>query len=682
MPNRLARETSPYLQQHAENPVDWYPWGEEALNLSRHSDRPILLSIGYSACHWCHVMAHESFEDAEVAAIMNRLFVNVKVDREERPDLDQIYQTAHHLLTRRPGGWPLTLFLTPDGTPFFAGTYYPKLPRFSLPGFVDLLERVAMAYEQKRGEIEQRNQALLEALAFDAAGEGGRTIDLTPEPIDRLVRLLDSNFDPVNGGFGGAPKFPHPSDLAFLLRRHAATSDARLQEIVLTTLDRMAAGGIYDQLGGGFCRYTVDARWMIPHFEKMLYDNGPLLSLFAEAAILTGQPRYRQVAEQTADWVIREMQSAQGGYYSSLDADSDGEEGKFYIWSVREIESILTAEELSVVARHFGLDQPANFEGVHWHLQVVAGLSAVAGSTGKDITECERLLSCARRKLFDARERRVRPGRDEKILTSWNALMIQGMARAGALLGRRDWVASARGASEFVRQSLWQNGRLLATCKDGRAHLNAYLDDYAFLLNAQIELLQADFRPHDIAWAIALADVLLDQFEDKGRGGFFFTSHDHEALIARQKPAHDSATPSGNAVAVYSLNRLGHLTGDQRYLEAARRGLEAFLPLASDSPGGFASHLIALEEQLRPPALIILRGPAGEAAEWQSRLLSRFRPATILVHIPENCGPLPEALERPRGDTVNAWICNGVTCLPPVSEWAELERICNAGNIG
>ncbi|MBK8338250.1 MAG: thioredoxin domain-containing protein [Sterolibacteriaceae bacterium] len=682
MPNRLAQETSPYLQQHSENPVDWYAWGHEAVALARATDRPILLSIGYSACHWCHVMAHESFEDAEVAAVMNRLYVNVKVDREERPDLDQIYQSAHHLLTRRAGGWPLTLFLTPDGTPFFAGTYFPKTPRYNLPGFVDLLERVAGAYARKRGEIDQQNQALRDALAGEPENVEHSPAALSSAPGDVLFRLLESSFDPQWGGFGGAPKFPHPGDLAFLLRRHIASGDPRARQMVLTTLDRMAAGGLYDHLGGGFSRYSVDGQWMIPHFEKMLYDNGPLLALYAEAAVLTGAPRYRQVAGETAAWVMREMQSPQGGYFSSLDADSEGEEGKFYVWAAGEVEALLSAAEFAVVSRHYGLDQPANFEGRHWHLRVATDLQQIADRAGLGLAECKHRLACARAKLAEARERRVRPARDDKILTSWNALMIAGMARAGMLLARPDWVDSARRASDFLRRTLWQGGRLLATCKDGRAHLNAYLDDYAFLLNAQLELLQADFRAEDIDWAIALADVLLDQFEDPDRGGFFFTSHDHESLIARPKPAHDNATPSGNAVAAYALQRLGHLVGEPRYLDAAARCLAAFFGMAQRAPGGFATFAIALEEHLRPPTSIVLRGPAGEVAQWHARLLSRLRPATLVIPVAENRLPLPAPLDHPYSETVNAWVCKGVSCMPPVTDRAELERICSAPDIG
>jgi uncharacterized protein YyaL (SSP411 family) len=682
MPNRLAQETSPYLQQHADNPVQWFAWGPDALALSRETGRPILLSIGYSACHWCHVMAHESFEDPDVAAVMNRLYVNVKVDREERPDLDQIYQSAHHLLTQRAGGWPLTLFLTPDGTPFFAGTYFPKSPRYNLPGFVDLLERVAQAYAQKRGEIEQQNQALRNALARGNGEDTPESLHLTRAPIDGLRRLLEASFDPRDGGFGQAPKFPHPTDLAFLLRRHIAAGDARAKQMALTTLDHMAAGGIFDHLGGGFCRYSVDGRWMIPHFEKMLYDNGPLLALYAEAAILTGAPRCRQVAEETAAWVMREMQSPQGGYYSSLDADSEGEEGKFYVWTAAEVKAHLPADEFEVVSRHYGLDQPANFENQYWHLHINGDLREIAEKTGWSLSECERLLASGRAILADLREQREHPGRDDKILTSWNALMIDGMARAGSLLGRGDWIASARRASEFLRQALWRDGRLLATCRDGRAHLNAYLDDYAFLLDAQLELLQADFRSADIEWAIELADALLDRFEDKERGGFFFTSDDHESLIARLKPSHDNATPSGNAVAAFGLQRLGHLTGESRYLEAARRCLEAFFPFAENAPGGFASYVTALEEHLDPPTSIILRGPATEVADWQARLLSRLHPATMVVPLADNREPLPPMLNRPTSDTVNAWVCSGVSCMPPVSDWAELERMCNARDMG
>ncbi len=444
MANRLARQTSPYLQQHAANPVDWYPWGPEALERAKREDKPILLSVGYSACHWCHVMAHESFEDPEVAALMNRLFVTVKVDREERPDLDQIYQAAHQMLSQRNGGWPLTMFLSPDGVPFFGGTYFPKTARHGLPGFPELCERIAAIWREKRGDIAAQNVEVLNAFSRVqpvAAAHG----QMSTQPIGAMLENLRASFDARFGGFGGAPKFPHPTDLELCLRKGE-------RDIVRTTLSRMCEGGIYDQLGGGFCRYSTDARWMIPHFEKMLYDNGPLLGLLADAWLGTGDPLYARCVEETAGWIMREMQSPEGGYYSSLDADSEGEEGKFYVWDRAEAQVLLSTEEFGSLSRHYGLDGPPNFEDRHWHLYV-------ANSSEKG----DAFLASAQKKLFAAREKRVRPGRDEKVLVSWNALAIRGMARAGRVFGRAEWLASARRALEFIRTTMWREGRLLAT---------------------------------------------------------------------------------------------------------------------------------------------------------------------------------------------------------------------------
>ncbi|MBS3934953.1 MAG: thioredoxin domain-containing protein, partial [Sulfuritalea sp.] len=558
--NRLAGETSPYLLQHAANPVDWLPWGEVALARARAEDRPILLSIGYSACHWCHVMAHESFEDAGTAAVMNRLFVNVKVDREERPDLDQIYQSAHQLLAGRAGGWPLTLFLTPAGTPFYGGTYFPREARFGLPGFIEVCERIGALWRTRRGDIDAQNRELLAALNRRPPG-GDQAPDL--RPVAALRDVLLDGFDEANGGFGGAPKFPHPTDLAFLLHR---PDDPAAREAALVSLRCMAQGGIHDQLGGGFYRYSVDERWEIPHFEKMLYDNGPLLGLYADAFALTGDAYFKQVAEGIVGWLLREMTSPDGAFHSSLDADAEGEEGRFYVWDRAQVALLLTAQESALAGRHWGLERPPNFERSHWHLRVVAPLAP--GET--------ELLESTRAKLFAARERRVRPGCDDKILTSWNALMIEGLARAARIFGRTDWREAARRAFGFLRATHWRDGRLLATSRHGQAHLPAYLDDHAFLLAALIELMRAEPQPEDLRCARQLADALLERFEDGDAGGFFFTAHDHEALIQRPKSAHDNALPSGNGVAARALQQLGHLLGEARYLGAARRTLRAF----------------------------------------------------------------------------------------------------------
>ncbi|MBI3938140.1 MAG: thioredoxin domain-containing protein [Betaproteobacteria bacterium] len=689
MSNRLANETSPYLRQHAENPVDWHPWGEEALRLAREQDKPILLSIGYSACHWCHVMAHESFEDPEIAARMNEHFVNVKVDREERPDLDQIYQTAHHMLTQRSGGWPLTMFLTPDGAPFFGGTYFPKAPRYGMPGFRDLLPTIATAYREKRDDIAKQNSAFAEALARILPAAPCGEVELKRAPLDAAVRELSQLFDDVHGGIGRAPKFPHPHEFASCLRRHALDGSEIALTMVRLTLSRMAEGGIYDQLGGGFCRYSVDEYWAIPHFEKMLYDNGALLALYTDAWLATDEPLFAKVVAETAGWVMREMQSAEGGYYSSLDADSEHEEGKFYVWTPHEVRQRLTAEEYAVVEPHYGLDAPANFEGEYWHLRVMKPLAFVAKRLGIPLAECKARLASARQKLFAAREARARPGRDDKVLTSWNGLMIKGMARAARVFGEPRWLDSARRAAAFVRATMWREetgahavrGRLLATYRDGRAQLNAYLDDYAFTLDALLELMQAEFRADDLGFARELADALLARFEDPREGGFFFTSHDHEKLFHRPKNAHDDATPSGNGVAALALQRLAHLLGEPRYLAATERTLKLFYPALERQPVSFASLATALEEHLAPPQIVIVRGPRGDVAQWARLLARSYRPATLVLPIPEGMHGLPPALDKRASDGVNAWVCRGVKCLPPVRDPAALERVL-AGEAG
>jgi len=662
MPNRLSNETSPYLQQHADNPVDWYPWGPEALERAAKEDKPILLSIGYSACHWCHVMAHESFEDREIAALMNRDYVNIKVDREERPDIDQIYQTAHQMLAGGAGGWPLTMFLSPDGAPFFGGTYFPKTARYGLPGFAELLGRVNEIWRHKRAEIGEQNQQIKMAFSRTLPSGGVHRSELSDAPVRAMLQNLRANFDACHGGFGRAPKFPHPTDLELCLRKGET-------EIAHTTLKHMCEGGIYDQLGGGFCRYSVDQYWMIPHFEKMLYDNGPLLYLLADAWLATGESLYARCAEETADWILRDMQSQDGknaaGYYSSLDADSEHEEGKFYVWDREEVRSLLAPEEFQEAALRYGLDQPPNFENKLWHLRIAAPLRS------------EALLQSARRKLLAVRETRIRPGRDEKVLVSWNALAIRGMAHAGRVFGRPEWIASARRAMEFIRNHMWKDGRLLATAKDGRAHLSAYLDDYAFLVAALLELLQAGFTAADLEFAEQLAEVLLEQFEDPERGGFFFTARDHEALLHRPKPGHDNATPSGNGVAAWVLGRLAALTGEDRYARAAERTLELFYPAMRDRGGGHAQLCIALGEFLVPPSVLVLRGEAGAVSQWGAELARDFLPDTLVVPAHNGVNGLPPVLDKPlRPEAVNGWLCRGVTCLAPISSFEELRRAC------
>lgn len=654
--NRLSGETSPYLLQHADNPVEWYPWCPEALQLAREQDKPILLSIGYSACHWCHVMAHESFEDAEVAALMNANFINIKVDREERPDIDQIYQSAHNMLSQRSGGWPLTMFLTPQQEPFFSGTYFPKTPRYQLPGFGDLAVKVATFYHERKADLTEQNRQLMQALARSVPAPSN-VLSVGEDSLQRAFADLRSSFDFEHGGFGSAPKFPNPADIAFLMRR-AKAGNQEAQAMALQMLRSMAAGGIYDQIGGGFCRYSVDERWNIPHFEKMLYDNGQLLCLYADALQINQDAAFANVMEETVAWLMREMRAPNGAFYSSLDADSldahgHSEEGAFYVWQPAEIKALLTPQEFAVASQCYGFDRAANFEGQAWHAYKAAEAAPQDRS----------LLESARNKLFAAREQRTRPGLDDKLLTSWNALVIKGLARAGRVLNRPEWVVAAQQAVDFIHGKLWVEDRLLATCKDDVAHLNAYLDDYAFLLDALLELMQAEYRPQDMVFAEDMAEALLEEFESES-GGFYFTGHGHEVLIHRTKQPYDNATPSGNGIAAITLQRLGHVLGEPRYLQAVERTLKAFDSSMQRNPAACANLLIALEEYMQPPNMVILRGPGEKMDEWHTALNTHYSPATMIFSLPNQLTQLPHTLERPRSDDVNAWVCRGVECLP------------------
>jgi uncharacterized protein YyaL (SSP411 family) len=676
MPNHLAGEASPYLKQHAENPVDWYPWGEEAFAAALRLNLPILLSIGYSTCHWCHVMARESFEDEETAALMNRHFISIKVDREERPDLDQIYQAAHAMLTGRHGGWPLTLFLASDRTPFFAGTYFPKTARYGLPGLRELLAHVATTFHGHETEIGQQNEALRSMLA-DSLPRGATTEAFDERPLKALRVWLEQAFDPVHGGFGPAPKFPKAADLAFLLRRHAADGDLRALAMAQFTLRHICEGGIHDQLGGGFCRYSVDERWEIPHFEKMLYDNALLLGVLADAWRASGEALFRETAGRAVAWLEREMRAPEGGYYSALDADSEHEEGKFYVWMPQQVAGLLDADEYAIISPHYGLDRGANFEGSYWHFHVVAPLEAVSAKLGISLETARQRLDAARVKLLAARSQRQRPSCDDKILTSWNALMARSLAHAGRVFGVPEWIATARRTADFLRGTMWKNGKLCASYKDGKVHLDAYLDDYAFLLDALLELLQADFRMDELNFACELADALLDEFEDKERGGFYFTGHHHERLICRTKPGADNALPAGNAVAAQVLQRLGHLVGEPRYLAAAERTLRLFYAEIGREPAGYASFLAALEENLAPPQIVVLRGPREEMVKWRDALSRLVSPAALALVIPNGSGELTGCLAKPESASVNAWACQGVSCLPPITNpdfLADLQR--------
>jgi uncharacterized protein len=678
--NRLAGETSPYLLQHAANPVDWYPWGAEAFAAARSSNRPILLSVGYSACHWCHVMAHESFEDAATARVMNALYVNVKVDREERPDVDRIYQIAQQLLTQRGGGWPLTLFLTPDDqVPFFGGTYFPPQPRHGLPAFRDLLERVSGYYHAHQDEIRAQNLRLREVFDSLATPPAASGAVLDASPLRAARAALESDFDAQFGGFTGAPKFPHPGYVERCLRAWSATAaspdpDLHALYMATLTLTRMAEGGIFDQVGGGFARYSVDAWWMIPHFEKMLYDNGPLLALYAQAWAATGEPLFRRTALATAAWVVSEMQAPGSGFYSSLDADSEGHEGRYYVWDRSAVQAILPDDQYRDLARRFGLDRPANFEGHYWHLHAFRSLAEIAAADGAEPAAVSDRIERALVALKAVRSQRVRPGRDDKILVSWNALMIRGLAIAARALDAPELAESAGCALDFLRDNLWRDGRLYATHKDGRSHLSAYLDDYVFLADAVLELLQCRWKSSDLAFAVELIDVTLAHFEDRS-GGFWFTADDAEPLMHRAKSYGDDALPSGNGVAALVLGRLGHLLGEPRYLDAAERTLRAAWPALEQHPRGHSALLDALDEYLTPVQSVVLRGNPAALRPWVTALARGYAPRRMVFAIPDAAADLPPGLAaKSARATPVAYVCEGTHCEAPVGDLAALNE--------
>jgi uncharacterized protein YyaL (SSP411 family) len=678
--NALASETSPYLRQHAANPVQWYPWGDEALELARRLDKPILLSIGYSACHWCHVMAHESFEDEATAARMNELFVNIKVDREERPDLDRIYQTAHQVMNQAGGGWPLTVFLEPGSRrPFFSGTYFPKEQRYGMPSFRAVLDKVAEFYQQRRADLDEFGDKLVTVLGQLQPPRDSGSEPLPREPLNLARATLEREFDGRFGGFGDAPKFPHPTNLEFLLRTWrttAGTPDPDLQALYMATLTltRMAEGGLYDQVGGGFCRYSVDPYWMIPHFEKMLYDNAQLLGAYAHAAVATGEPLFRRVATETADWMLRDMRAPGGAFHSTLDADSEGHEGRFYTWTPEQVRELLAPEQAAVVERRFGLDRDPNFEG-SWHLHAYRSVADVANELGIDEARAATLLDEGRAKLLAARNKRVWPGLDDKILTSWNGLAIAGLARASRALGREDYADAALRAARFLREHCWREGRLLAVHAGGEARFNAYLDDYAALAYGLLELLEARWDPTTLDWVVELVEVMLRRFADTAAGGFFFTADDHEALIVRPKTFSDDATPAGNGLAARVLLRLGYLLSEPRYLDAAESTLRAARAAIERYPHGHGSLLLALDELTAPPAIIVLRGPAADLDAWRDEIDKLFDPRRMVVGIPADAHGLPAALadKRPSGGVV-AYVCRGMTCSAPVPALGALLR--------
>ncbi|HEY6941232.1 thioredoxin domain-containing protein [Dokdonella sp.] len=666
MSNRLAGETSPYLRQHADNPVDWWPWCDEALATARRERKPILLSIGYAACHWCHVMAHESFEDEATAALMNALYVNIKVDREERPDLDKVYQLAHQALARRGGGWPLTMFLAADDlVPFYAGTYFPKAPRPGLPAFTHVLRAVRDWHDGQPDPLRQQNEALARFLAAQGT-EPAHAGALDDAPMrDALARIARA-FDPANGGRRGGPKFPHASEIEWLLSQG---DDAR--GMAQHTLARMAERGLADHLGGGFFRYCVDARWEIPHFEKMLYDNAQLLPQYAQAALRFGEPAFARAAAACARWLGRELQSAHGGFWSSYDADSEGEEGRYYVWQRDEVRAALDADEFALVEPLYGFDLPPNFEGGAWHVVVQRPLADVAAALGIDLAQATARRARADAKLLAVRERRVRPGLDDKILTAWNALAIAGAARA-ARDGEDRLLAAAEHALDFLYENAWLDGRLYACHAGGRARFPAYLDDHAFLLDALLAMLQVRWRDRDLAWAVALAGALLERFEDREHGGFWFTAHDAEPLPQRPKPFLDESLPAGNGVAARALLAIGHLLGEPAWLAAAERCLRAGWSTLAELPEAACSLLLALGEHLEPRTVVVLHADGHEAGRWHDALvLAASRRADVYRIPPSAARPGTLGAQRHAAGGL-AYVCRGTACLPPIADPAEL----------
>ena len=668
MANRLADETSPYLLQHKDNPVDWRPWGPEALAQAKDEDKPIFLSIGYSACHWCHVMERESFEDPETAGVLNESFVPIKVDREERPDVDDLYMEAVQGMTGQ-GGWPLSAFLDPEGVPFYGGTYFPPEPRHGLPSVRQVLEATAEAYRERRDELSAASDRVREGLS--AAGRIEQSDDpLTPELLERAQSTLLAHADTAHGGFGGAPKFPPASALEFLLARGAT-------EHVGLTLDAMLKGGIYDQIGGGFARYSVDAVWLVPHFEKMLYDNALLARAYLHAWQRLGEDRWMRVCVETLDWALRDMRGPECGFYSALDADSEGEEGRFYVWEEDEMretlaEAGIAAEEVERLLGYWGISPAGNFEGRNI-LHIPAGAAARQPPTIED----------ARRALVARREQRVRPGLDDKRICSWNALMVSALADAGAALGREDYIDAACGCARFILDELRDSdGRLLRTWKDGEGRLNAYLEDHAFVLEALLRLYEATF---DVRWfdaARETADAMIERFGDDERGGFFTTSHDHEQLIARRKDLGDHPIPSGNSSAALGLLRLAELTGEGSYSDQAVAVLRLLSRPAVQHPDAFGHLLQALDFHLARTREVALVAPGSDGdgvaglGELAEVVRSAYRPHVVLAGGPEG-SKRPELMAQRAAveGRPAAYVCESFACKAPVTDAAELRAL-------
>ncbi|HEX6044977.1 MAG TPA: thioredoxin domain-containing protein [Pyrinomonadaceae bacterium] len=669
--NHLIHESSPYLLQHAHNPVDWYPWGEDAFAKARAENKPVLLSIGYSACHWCHVMAHESFEDEEIARLMNENFVNIKVDREERPDLDQIYMNAVQMMTHH-GGWPMTVFLTPEGVPFYGGTYFPPQDRYNMPGFPRVLISVAEAYRDRPEDIAETGTSLVSSLRRMSEG-GGSDHPIEKELLDAAYLGIVRSYDSINGGFGGAPKFPPAMTLEFLLRTCHRTGNKDALKMVTHTCRKMAQGGIYDQLGGGFHRYSTDARWLVPHFEKMLYDNALLSRLYLHHFQMTGDASSRATAEGVLDYVLREMTDAGGGFYSTQDADSEGHEGKFFVWDIGEIRSALGEPAATLFCDYYNVTEGGNFEGKNIP-NVTRTLEDVATANGVAIEDLNGSLSQSKRTLFELREQRVKPDRDEKILTAWNGLMLASFAEAGVILGRSDYTTAARRNAEFVLSSLRRDGLLLRTWKDGVAKFNAYLEDYAFFVEGLVTLFETTGEFRWLDEALALTDKMIDEFWDEQNGGFFFTGKSHENLIVRSKDYFDNATPSGNSVAAGVLLRLAVLAGVDRYRNLAVAIFQEVGDSTRQYPSAFGYLLSAIDFLLSTPKEVAIVGQDAAGIEpLLKEVWRKYLPNKVVA--PGFAGEtdaqqrLPLLQNRPLTDgQATVYVCEHYTCKQPVTD--------------
>jgi uncharacterized protein len=676
--NRLIHETSPYLLQHAHNPVDWYPWSDEAFAKAKEENKPVLLSIGYSACHWCHVMERESFENEQIAELMNNLFINIKVDREERPDLDEIYMNAVQMLTGR-GGWPMTMFLTPDRQPFYGGTYFPPQDRHGMPGFPRILQGVAQAYRDKPDDVQKSIGQILSALKQMSHSDDHEHV-FAPDVIGKAAEQIASAYDAENGGLGQAPKFPNPGVYELFLRQHHHSGSERFLNMVTHTLTKMMLGGIYDHLGGGFHRYSVDEKWLVPHFEKMLYDNAQLVRTLALLYRATGNKLFRRVMEETLDYLIREMLHSEGGFYSTQDADSEGEEGNFFLWSREEINQILGEEDGEIFTRIYDVTESGNFEGKNI-LHPILTVAQVAGLFKKTPDQIETLIAQAKQKLFAARESREKPFRDEKIITSWNGLMLSGLAEALKISAKPSFLAAANRTIQLIFTEMFSDGFLLHTYKDGNAKQLGFLDDYAFLAVGLLDCYEATLERSALERAVELTEIMVREFWDSSEGGFFYTGNSHEQLISRTKPIFDASVPSGNAKATELLLRLYHLTGKEDFLGKAETVLRSYSHAMESQPFGFAHMLCALDFHLRKPKDIVLVGKLDDSrtTELLALINSLYLPNMTLQLVSpdeslDEVSPLLAGKTQING-TATAYVCHNHTCSAPLTRPEELRSL-------